>query len=204
MPAPTRPSTYPDWALTGTRSNPGGSAINTGYTPDFIPPASWHNWQFGFLGDWVRWLDYVTQLNLAQFEFDAVVGTNGSYPDINSLMTAIIGGATGLNKILVTTAQTLAATQVIPSTITDMEFVFKPSTVYSKGLTTTPGLSIAGQRITIRGGRWTSFNGGSDVAIQFEAASKNCRAVDINFAGNTTAINDLGANNNLANNIEEV
>jgi len=199
----SRPSVYPDWALTGTRTNPGTPAINTGYTPDFIPPAEWHNWQFGYLGDWVRWLDQQQQINASQFEYDAIVGTNGTYATINAMIAAITGGAQ-IHKVLVTTPQTLTSTQIITSGIVDLWLTFRPDAVYTKGLTTTPGLSIQGQRITIEGGRWTSFNGGSDVAIQLEAASKNCRIINTNFAGNTTDINDLGTNNVIANIIQEV
>lgn len=199
----SRPSVYPDWALAGTRTNPGDPAINTGYAPNFRPPAEWHNWQFGYAGDWIRWLDQQQQLNAAQFAYDATVGTGGTYADINALIAAITGGA-NIHKVLVTTVQTLTATQVITSAITDLWFDFQPAAFYSKGLTTTPGISIQGQRITINGGRFTSFNGISDVAIQLESGSKNCRIINANFANNTTDINDLGINNVIANIINEV
>jgi hypothetical protein len=199
----TRPTTYPDFCLAGTRTSPSGSEINTGYQPDQIPPCEEHNWLVGTTGDWVRWLDQQQQANAASLEFDAVVGTNGNYPDINTLCAAITGGAV-INKVLVTTLQTLAATQIIPSTITDLELVFKPSAFYSKGGSVTPGLQIAGQRITIRGGRWMNFSGGSDVAIQLTSASKNCRISDINFYLCTTAVQDLGNNNTIEGICEEV
>ncbi len=199
----TRPSVYPDWATSGTRTNPGSPAIAQGYVPDFVPPAEWHNWQFGYAGDWIRWLDQQVQQNYANVEFDAIVGTGGTYPDINSMIAAIQAG-TVITKVLVSTLQTLAVTQVIPAGIADLELVFKPQAFYSKGISSTPGLQIDGQRITVRGGRWLSFSGVSDVAILLSATSRNCRIKDINFNSCTTAISDLGTGNELSGNIEEV
>jgi hypothetical protein len=199
----TRPTNYPDFALTGTRTSPSGSEINTGYQPDQIPPAEEHNWLFGTTGDWIRWLDQVTQANTAQLAYDATVGNAGTYPDINSLVAAITGGAV-INRVLVTSIQTLAATQVITAGIADLEIMFKPGSFYSKGGAVTPGLVIHGQRITIRGGRWMNFSGVSDKAIQLASDSKNCRICDINFFQCTTAIEDLGTNNTIYGNTEEV
>lgn len=199
----TRPSAYPDFCLTGTRTAPGGEETNTGYQPDDIPPCEEHNYLFGTTGDWVRWLDQQQQANASQLEFDAVIGTNGTYPDINTMVTAIVGGA-NIHKVLVSTLQTLAATQTIPSTITDLELVFKPNAFYSKGGSVTPGLVIHGQRVTIRGGRWMNFSGGSDVAINLASDSRNCRIADINFFSCTTAVQDQGTNNVIEGIIEEV
>lgn len=200
----TRPTTYPDWCLTGTRTAPSGSEINTGYQPDQIPPCEEHNWLWGFLGDWIRWLDQQEQLDEAQFEYDAIVGTNGTYPDINALDAAIVGGAIH-HKVLVTTPQTLATPQVISAGVTDLWLTFLPQAIYTKTISVTIGLVVHGQRITIDGGRWAGFSGISEEAIRFESDSKNCRATGINFAVDcTTGLNDLGTNNAIYGNIDEV
>lgn len=199
----SRPTQYPDWCLTGTRTNPGGPATNVGWQPDQAPPPEWHNYLFGYLGDWIRWLDQEQQLNGAQFNYDATVGSGGTYSDLNALSAAIVGGAT-IHSALVISNITFSSTQVIASGVSDLKIEFKKGTVMAKGLSTTPGISVAGQRIDIVGGRFSSFSGGSDVALQFESTSKNCRAINNNFAACTTAINDLGANNQLTGTIEEV
>lgn len=199
----TRPSAIPFWAVTGTRLNPGTPATNVGWQPDEVPPCEWMNYLQGLCGDWIAWLDQEQQMNASQLEFDATIGTNGTYPDINSLMTAMAGGFVA-NKVLVTTLQTLATSQIIPNTIADLEFVFKPNAFYSKGLGVTPGLICHGQRITFRGGRWMNFNNAGDKAIQLAADSKNCRIADINFFNCDTAVDDLGQNNVIEGIIEEV
>lgn len=191
----TRPTTYPDWCTTGTRTSPSGSEIMTGYKPDQIPPCEEHNWLWGFLGDWIRWLDQQEQLDGAQNEYDATVGTGGTYADINALIAAITGGAVH-HKVLVTTPQTLASAQVITSAITDLWLVFLPQAVYTPTSGVATGMIVHGQRITVEGGRWAGFSGGGDQAIRFESDSKNCRATGINFASDcTTGLNDIGTNN---------
>lgn len=199
----SRPTFYPDFCTTGTRTQPSGGETLSGYLPNEIPPCEEHNYLFGTTGDWIRWLDQQEQLSFSNQEFDAVIGTSGNYPDINTMIAAITGGAI-INKVLVATLQTLAATQVITSGILDLELVFKPNAFYSKGGAVTPGLSILGQRITVRGGRWMNFNGGSDVAISLGGSARNCRIADVNFFNCTTAVADGGVNTTLLGNIEEV
>ena len=200
----TRPSVYPDFCTnTANRSAPSVGEVAAGYQPDQIPPCEEHNYLFGTTGDWIRWLDQQQQLAAVQLEFDATIGTGGTYADINAMMTAIAAG-TVINKALVITPQTLTSTEVIPSTVTDLEIVFKPGAFINKGGSVTPGLQIAGQRIRITGGRFTNFNGGSDVCIQLTSTAKNCRINGVNFFNSTTSIADGGNGNVLSNNIEEV
>lgn len=200
MPNPTRPSVYPDWALTGTRSNPGGPATNTGFLPEFIPPAEWHNFLFGYMGDWVRWLDFANQTNLARNEYDATVGTNGTHATINALMAD--PGIANIYRVLVTTPQTLTSTQVINKS--DIQLVFKPSAVYSKGSGLVKGISITAPRVRITGGRFTDWATAGDKAIQLEVGANNCIIVEAMGNNNATFVNDLGANNTLVAVIEEV
>lgn len=199
---PAKPSSTPAW----TQGNPSQQIEPTdsekfaGYVPNQRPAPKKLNWVLGNISDWIDWLNYITGINFSQNEFDAVVGTNGSHATINALMAD--ANIANIYKVLVTTPQTLTSTQVINKS--DIEFVFKPSAVYAKGLTTTPGISITAQRVKILGGRFTSFNGGADVAIQLESGSKNNMIIQGEFADNTTAVNDLGSNNVLSNNISEV
>lgn len=202
MPYP-RPSVYPDFCLTGTRTAPGGGETNSGYSPNQRPPSEEHNFLFGTTGDWVRYFDQQVQAFVIQQGFDATVGSGGTYADLNALSAAIVGGAV-IHSVLVISNITVSSTQVIASTVSDLAIYFKKGTVIAKGASTTPGISIAGQRIDLFGARMSSFSGVSDVAIQLETTAKNCRIQECNFVSCTTTVNDLGNNNNLANNIEEV
>lgn len=195
----SRPTDYLDWG--GTKVEPTGGEKSAGFAPDFRPPAEWHNWMFGNVDDWVKYLDQQVQTVLIpNSDFQWLVGPGGTHASINALIAdaAVLPG----DKILVKGAATLTATQVVSKD--DLEFVFHPSAIYSKGLSTTPGLSVTANRITIRGGRWTSFSGGSDVAIQLESGSKNCILSEIRFASCNDTINDLGSNNTSFGNLEEI
>lgn len=204
MPAPTRPTSTPAW----TQGNPSQQLEPTvsekfgGYVANQRPPAKKWNWLLGNVSDWIDWLDYATQALLATVlgSYDAVVGTAGTHATINDLMTD--PNIATKYRVLVLTAQTLAATQIINKN--DIEFVFKPSAVYSKGAGGSPGISITAQRVRIRGGRFASWNTAGDKAIQLEAASRNCLIDSPMFYDCDTAVNDLGTNNTISNPIEEV
>lgn len=205
MPTPTRPSSTPAWTQgnTGQQTEPTTGEKFSGYSPNQRPSPKKLNWVLGNVSDWIDWFDYKIQAGIAALQgYDWVVGVGGTHATINLLMadSNVVAG----NRILVTSPQTLTATQVISKS--DLDFDFKPSAIYSKGLTTTPGISITGNRNNIRGGRFTSFNGGSDVAISVASGAKNNLITEVRFNGNTTAIADLASANNttLSNNIEEV
>ena len=52
-----RPSVIPLFATSGTnRTRPSAFELD-GYPTPFPPPAEFHNWQFGVLGDWIEYLD---------------------------------------------------------------------------------------------------------------------------------------------------
>lgn len=195
----SRPTDYLDWG--GTKVEPTSGEKSAGFVPDFRPPAEWHNWMFGNVDDWVKYLDQQVQTVLIpNSDFQWMVGPGGTHASINALIAdaAVLPG----DKILVKGNTTLIATQVISKD--DLEFVFHPSAVYSKSLSVTPGLSITSNRVTISGGRWNAFNGGSDVAIQLESGSKNCSLSRIRFVNCTTGINDIGNNNDQFGIIEEI
>lgn len=203
MPTPTRPTNTPAWTQgnTAQQTEPTNSEKFSGYSSNQRPSPKKLNWLLGNVSDWIDWFDYKIQAGIAALQgYDWVVGVGGTHATINALIadSNVVDG----NSILVTSPQTLTTTQVI--TKSGLDFYFKPSAVYSKGLSTTPGISIQGQRIRIMGGRFTSFNGGSDKAIQIESGFKNNWVMNASFVGNTTDISDLGSNNVLANNISEL
>jgi hypothetical protein len=201
MPSPTRPVAYPIWTQGNTpaRQQPTNGEQFSGFPPNFRPPSGWHNWLFGIMSDWIAWLDYITQTSLIpNTYFDASVGTNGTFPDINTLMAS--GNISQIYNVLVTTAQTLTTTQVISES--DIEFTFKPSAQYAQGASLAKGLSITVPRVTIRGGRFISWPGAT--AIQLETGAKNCLLDNIRFNTVGTPVNDLGQNNAQSNLIVEV
>jgi hypothetical protein len=200
----TRPTSYPNWTVgnPGVQDQPTSGEKFGGFVPNQRPAPTWMNWLLGNISDWINWLDQETQLNNSQQEYDAVVGTNGTHADINSLMAD--PNIAQIYRVLVTTPQTLLTTQTINKS--DIDFIFKPSAVYSKALTgSTKGLSITASRVRIYGGRWTSYNGGGDIAIEIGSGVKNCIIDGVMFSSDcTTTINDLGTNNVLGNNLQEV
>lgn len=201
----SRPTEKPEWTQgnPGVQDEPTGSEKFGGFAPNERPPAQWVNWILANLSDWVDWLDQQEQLASEQVFFDATVGSGGTYADINALVAAIVLGA-DIKNVLVISNITVSATQVIPNTIADLRIWFKKGCTIAKGAATTPGIAISGNRVEIRNGRFSSFSGGSDVAIQMEAASKNCRIVDNDFVTCTTAVANAGSNNQIAGTIEEV
>jgi hypothetical protein len=200
---PTRPTDRPSW----TQGNPGVQDQPTapekfgGWSPNQRPPAQWMNWILGNMSDWIDWFDFKIQAGIAALQgFDWVVGTGGTHADINALIADVnvVPGA----RILMTSPQTLINTQVISKT--DLEFVFKPSAVYSKGLTLVTGIQITVDRVTISGGRFTDWVTSGDKAIQVAVGSKNCLIMGARFANCDTAVDDLGTNTSLVGIIEEV
>lgn len=63
MPIPTQPGVLPIWTQgnTGVRTQPTNGEQFAGFVPNFRPPASWHNWLFGIMSDWIAWLNYITE-----------------------------------------------------------------------------------------------------------------------------------------------
>lgn len=194
-----RPSTTPYWG--GTQVEPTTPQKTTGFVPNFRPPAEWHNFLFGDIYSWIAWFDYKIQAGIAALQgYDWVVGVGGTHATINALIadSNVVAG----NSILVTSPQTLTVMQDI--TKSDLYFDFKPSAVYSKGLTLVTGIKVNADRVTIRGGRFTDWATGGDKAIQIAAGKKNNLIYGSRFANCDTGIDDLGTNSALGLNIDEV
>ena len=65
MPNPTVPSVLPVWTQgnNSVRTQPTNGEQFTGFTPNFRPPAGWHNWLFGIMSDWIEYLAFAIQGN---------------------------------------------------------------------------------------------------------------------------------------------
>jgi hypothetical protein len=66
----SKPTELPEWATetnydapgqswdgTATKVDPGGTLKAEGWQPAFQPPAQYHNWWMGKVGEWLAWLD---------------------------------------------------------------------------------------------------------------------------------------------------
>lgn len=62
MSNPVQPSVLPIWTEgnTAVRTQPTDGEQFAGFVPNFRPPASWHNWLFGIMSDWIAWLNFVS------------------------------------------------------------------------------------------------------------------------------------------------
>lgn len=199
MPTYTRPTDYPQW----TTGNPGVQVEPTlsqkfaGWFVNQRPPNTWMNWLFGNISDWINWLDQQVQANNNNVTYDAVVGTNGTFPDINTLMAS--ANIANIKNVLISTPQTLTATQVINQP--DMVFTFKPQAWYSPAFLVADAIHITAPRVRIFGGRFYSFTGN---VITLEVGADNCLISQVYFHNNTGTISDLASNTTLADNVEEV
>lgn len=206
MPA-TRPTTTIDWtdgnALKQVEPSSGKKLL--GWTKSERPPFQYMNFLFYNLDAWVKWLDYITQLSIANLDYQAYVGSGltGSvaFADFNALMAS--PSIASIKKVLVLNPMTVVTPQIINAD--GIEFVMHPSAVISKGGATNPGIHIQANGVTFSGaGRFTDFSGGSDAAIRIAATFKNNRITGQRFLNCTTGIDDLGTNNDTGGNIEEV
>lgn len=198
-----KPASKPDWtsANPSVRTEPTGGKKNTGWDINERPAREFMNWLFFNIDEWIDYFEGVTDSLLGlDATFDAVVGVNGTHATINDLMAD--GDIALFKRILVTTPQTLTATQVIDQD--DMEFVFKPQAVHSKGVGSNVGIQITSERVTLRGGRFTDWITGGNIAIQLTNTTKNCMVLEGRFNNNDTDIDDQGSGNILANNLVEV
>lgn len=140
-----------------------------------------------------------SDIALGVLGFDAIVGTGGTHASINAVISD--PNIANIKRVLVITSAALTTTQTISQD--DMEFVFKAGVVYSKS-SATKGISVNANRVTLIGGRFSGFSGGSDTAIQIESGKNNNFIQGARFNTNTADITDSGTGSLLANNIQEV
>lgn len=203
---PSRPSTTPQWTDGNAlkQVEPSGGKKLLGWTKSERPPFQFMNFLFYDIYNWVIWFDYLTQLSIANIDYDAYVGTglSGSiaFADFNALMAS--PNIANIKKVLVKNPMTLTTTQILSAN--GIEFVFHPSAVISKGvaLGSNPGFRIESNRVTFSGaGVFTDFTG---PAIRIPATFKNNLIKGQRFNACTVTIDDLGDNNTMSDNIEEV
>ncbi len=126
-------------------------------------------------------------------EYDVVIPPAGTHSDINDVIAD--PGIANIKRVLVAATLTITTNQVIDKD--DMEFVFKPQAIISKGGGSTKGLEITGKRVTIRNGKFKDFVAGGEKGIEIGAAAEFTYLDGCLFTNNDEDVNDLGANSTL-------
>lgn len=200
-----KPTAKPNWTV----GNPDFATITVepsnakklaGWLPDERPPREFMNWLFNNLGEWVDYFETTTDAIVTQQGlFDAIVGTGGTHADINALMAD--PNIANLKNILIASSLAITTPQIINQS--GMNFTFHPKATIFKD-SSTIGLQIEAERVRILSGRFFNFSAVGDKAIVLTATAKNCMIENTFFKTCDTMIDDLGTNNLLGNNLEEV
>lgn len=187
MPGPyTRPTQYSDFCLTGTRTQPPSGEINTGYAANQRPPAEEHNYLFGTNGDWVRWLDQLTQQMLAQQGYDFTVGAGGQFADLNAAMASSLVQP-GARLLIISS---LALTVIQQITKNNISIACLPNVAITDGGAGT-GIQISAAEVNWEGGKFAGF---TTTAFLIDAGSNYTIIGKSRFVNTNTA--DITDNNN--------
>lgn len=201
-----KPASKPDWTVGNpdfatVTQEPTNTKKEAGWLPDERPPREYMNWLFFNIHEWIEYFEGATDGLLLQLgQFDAVVGFGGTHATINDLMGD--PGIATLKNVLITNQSAPAVNQVINQP--GMNFTFKPQAAIIGGGGATIGLTVDAVRVRIFNARMTGFNGGGEVGLRLTANAKNCLVSGCMFNDDTTTLDDLGANNSLIGNIEEI
>lgn len=201
-----KPTSKPEWTVGNPdfatiTVEPSAAKKEQGWLPDERPPREFMNWLFNNLGEWVDYLEEVTDSAGAQSViYDAFVGASGTHADINALMAD--PAVATFKNILVISTLAVDATQVINQD--GMNFEFKPTAGITKNGPTGAalGLQIDSNRVRIINGRFIGFNVVGEKAMQVNG-DNNLVSGNM-FNDNDTSLEDLGNNNSLIGNIVEV
>jgi len=204
-----KPVSFIDW----TDGNPDQATISVepsaakkeaGWLQDERPPRQTMNWVFQNVDEWIKYLDSQVDAFANQgIIYDAFVGAGGTHADINALMAD--GDIANIKNVLVVSALAVDTTQEIDQD--GMNFYFKAGAGITKNGPTGAdiGLQINADRVRIKDARFIGFNDvGVDEALKILATKKNNLIHGCMFSDCDTQINDLGTNNVLNANIEEV
>lgn len=105
--------------------------------------------------------------------YDAIVGPESQIQSTHASINNVMADAdiANIKKILVDASYSVDSPETIDQD--DKEICFSPGAVISKGSSAT-GLIVTGNRVTIDKGKFSGFNGGSDIAIAFEGETGLC------------------------------
>lgn len=202
-----KPTSKPEWTVGNpdfatVTQEPSAAKKEAGWLPDERPPREFMNWLFNNMGDWIDYFEeQIDGFSGQSVIYDAFVGAGGTHADINALMAD--ADIATIKNVLIISTLAIDNTQVINQA--GMNFTFKANAGITKNGPTGAdiGLQIDADRVRILNGRFIGFNDvGVDKAMQINA--NNCLIFGNMFNDNDTAIENLGNNNELTSNIEEV
>lgn len=197
-----KPTSKPDWTVGNVdfatvTQEPTALKKQAGWLPNEKPPREFMNWLFYNLHEWIEYFEVETDTLIASAKpFDFIVGSGtGMTAD---LATAVSSANAG-DRILVTENDSIDSVVQVNKAL---EIYFQPGVTYSKGAATS-ALEISADGVVIRQGRFTGFNGGSDVAIQILNTASHVMIRDCRFASNTESIDDQGINTTIEGLVNE-
>lgn len=168
---------------------PNGAKKTLGFVGDERPDFKHHNWLWARIGNWLEYLESITDDNTAALvEFNATVGSapGCTHPDLQS---AIDDASPGW-KILVTESANVSTR--IALSMNDIEVIFKPGVVYTK-TGDTVCLEYSSARIKVRGGRFVGYTTGGDIVHRFMSGADYCHLLESVFGASTdTDYDDSG------------
>lgn len=198
-----KPASHLDWTdgVPAKAVEPSAAKKLTGWVALERPPFEFMNWLFFRQDEWNKYFETETDGLLAlQSTFDVVIGVGGTHA---TLEDAIADGGLGDDlSVLVKDPRTVTA----PITLSKAgwKITFKARATYSQGLSTSPALILTANRIQLIGGRFTDFDGGSDIAIQVQNTAENCKIDGTYFANVDQDVDDQASNTTIVNTVTEV
>jgi len=156
------------------------------------PPREFMNWLFWIHGQWIEYLEEVTDEFAAGW--DIVVGSAPGM--VADLQTAINAASVG-DRILVTEGETVDTRILIDKS--GIEIYFKPGINFTKG-TATKCFEITGDRVLFKNGR---IAGGFTIGIDVTASASYTRIRDFLYSSITTPVQDNGTLTSDLGGIEE-
>jgi hypothetical protein len=156
----TRPTENPDWATGegGATPNvdPAGLPVSTGYPDAGIPSAKGWNWLFQLIGNWIGWLDQLTQTIAASLWDSTEDSFTGTVSNSTGPKTATIKWRRKRDLIILSIPQIAS----LNFTGTDL-FITGLATAIADAKAPTGGYLFAGKMRVYCG----SFDGDADVFI---------------------------------------
>lgn len=182
-----KPTEKSDWGVgNGDFANrvvePSSAKKIAAWLDDERPPAPIMNWLFYIHGQWIDYLESVT--DESETRYDVIVGA-GAAATHATLQDAVNDGALGA-ELWVRIDDSAAINTAITLTKARWRIDFRPGVVYSKGGgAPTKCIQIGAEGIEINGGRFTGWTTGGDIVIEQIAAAEYCSVRHSRFGPST-------------------
>lgn len=198
-----KPASKPNWtdgdAEKVTEPTVGKKLL--GWIADERPSPKFMNWLFFNITEWITYFETTTDgLTALQSTYDVVVGVGGTHATLALALADV--GLVGPQRVLIIDPVSITATIDINK---DGWFIeWKPQALYAQSGAISPGLLVTANNVSLVNGKFIDFDGGSDVAIELDAAATNTLVNKCRFSNVDTDIQDDGTNSVLSDNINEV